>query len=136
MRRTFNNIGFTHHLRLVTEYVITKRRVGNSDKMFCQIRNGMVDLICYKKGKLVFLNTFHYKHNNDIIYFIMNVWSTVEFNQIKDTLQIASDGDIVSSVSEMLKGYIAKITPVVFPSNAFNLGKDCLKAPFDIIARL
>ena len=133
LKRTFSDLNIYHHLEILGEYFVSKSRMGNSEKMYCQVRYGMLDIICYKKGKLCFMNSFRYKHIDDVTYFVMNIWKTLGYDQYKDSLQIISDGEITSSLINTLKEYISLVTPVVFPSEAFNLGKQCLNAPFDII---
>lgn len=133
LKRSFADIIIYHHLEILTEYFVSKSRLGNSDKMYCQVRYGMLDIICFKKGKAAFINSFRYRHLNDVVYFIMNVWNTLKMDQYRDSLQLSSDGEITAALIDKLKEYIVQVTPVVFPSEAFNLGKQCVNSPFDII---
>ena len=132
--RTFTNPEFHHHLSILNEYFGVKSRLGNSDKMICQLRDGMLDLLCFSKGKLLLANTFSCRHPNDAAYYILNAWKSLHMDANADTLQFTGPSDEINELTTLLNPYIASITPVVFPAQMFNLGNESLDAPFDLIA--
>lgn len=134
LNRTFSTPRFHHHQSILCEYFAIKSKMGNSDKMICQPRHGMIDILCFSKGRLRLANTVEYRHLNDAVYYILSVWSNLKMNQATDTLHLTGDQKQISDLTSLLNPYIGSISPVVFPTQMFNLGKESLDAPFDIIA--
>lgn len=134
LSRTYSTLTFHHHQSILCEYFAIKSRMGNSDKMICQLRHGMIDILCFSKGRLRLANTFAYRHLNDAAYYIMAVWKSLQMSQQTDALQLTGDQKQISELTSLLNTYIGSISPVVFPAQMFNLGKESLEAPFDIIA--
>ena len=131
--RTFPDAKIHHNLSVLIEYFQPKSKLGNSAKMYCQLYNNTIDIVCFKKGKLIIANRFKVNHINDAAYMVLNVWKNIDFSQENDILQLAGNKETISTLSEILKTYIATITPVVFPAQIFNLGQESLDAPFDLI---
>ncbi|MGL4292811.1 MAG: DUF3822 family protein [Bacteroidales bacterium] len=131
--RTFCNPVFRHHLSVMSEYFILKSRMGNYDKMICQMRYGMLDILCFRKGSLMLANTFKYRHINDVVYFILATWKSLRMEPHTDSLQLTGNSADINELTTLLNPYIAAITPVVFPAQMFNLGKESMETPFDLI---
>ncbi|MEG2945636.1 MAG: DUF3822 family protein [Bacteroidales bacterium] len=134
LSRTFSNVTFHHHQSILIEYFTIKSKMGNTDKMICQLRNGMLDLLCFSKGKLRLANSFVYRTPEDAAYYILAAWKSIRMNQLSDSLQLTGDQNTIGEITSLLNIYIGSITPVVFPAQMFNLGKESLNAPFDLIA--
>ncbi|MEG1617821.1 MAG: DUF3822 family protein [Bacteroidales bacterium] len=132
--RTFHNPNFFHHISVLTEYFAGRSKLGNSAKMICQYRPGMIDIICFRKGKLLLANSFKALHPNDATYFILNCWKNSGLDAEGDTLQITGDQKLCQEVSSLLTPYLAHIEPIVFPTQIFTMGKESIKSPFDLIA--
>lgn len=134
MMRTFSNPVFHHHLSILTEYFSLRSKMGNSAKMICQVREGMLDICCFRKGHLQLLNTFSFKHINDASYFILTCWEHLGMDQKTDTLQLTGEVNLTQPLTALLSPYLAEIIPVVFPAQIFSLGQETMLASFDLIA--
>ena len=134
LMRTFATPSFYHHLSILSEYFSLRSKMGNSAKMICQIRDGIIDVCCFNKGQLQLLNTFPYKHVNDAAYFILNAWNNLGMDPYTDTLQLTGDISETQPLTAMLSSYLAEVVPVVFPAQLFSLGQETVLAHFDLIA--
>ncbi|MDO5571030.1 MAG: DUF3822 family protein [Bacteroidales bacterium] len=134
LNRTFCSPKYYHHLSILSEYFTLKSKFGNNDKMYVQIREHRLDIVCVRKGKLLLANSYHYNHVNDIAYFILNTWAQINFDAQNDQLNITGERDVLEQTTAILKPYVALIAPVVFPAQIFSVGKEIINAPFDLIA--
>jgi hypothetical protein len=134
LNRTFSSPKYYHHISILSEYFALKSKFGNNDKMYVQLRDSRLDIICVKKGKLLLANSYHFNHVNDIAYFILNTWSQIKYDAKTDLLNITGERDLVEQTTSILSPYLAMIAPVVFPAQLFPIGKEFINAPFDLIA--
>ncbi len=58
----------------------------DKDKMFIQVFEDYIDIIVFQKNELSFYNNFKYKTNNDILYFIINVFEQLKLSQTDTTI--------------------------------------------------
>ena len=60
-------------------------------KRYCllHVQKHSIDFMCYENTSPLFVNTFHYRHVTDALYFLLNCWSTLKLSQTEDTLHIA-----------------------------------------------
>ncbi|PLX06423.1 MAG: hypothetical protein C0596_18325 [Marinilabiliales bacterium] len=55
-------------------------------KMFVQVFDDFIEIIVLKESELKFYNTFSYKTNNDILYFIINVFEQLKLSQTETSI--------------------------------------------------
>ena len=134
LMRTFSSPKICHTHTVLNEYFIQKSRLGNSAKMICQIRNGKMDILCHKRGKLVLSNMFEYNSIEDAAFYLLSCWKNIGYNNYNDMLQFTGNKEEIAAIKAIVSDYLAQIEPVVFPAQIFKLGKESLKAPFDLIS--
>lgn len=134
LQRTFHTPVFIHHISPLCEYFYNKSRLGNFSKMYIQIQSEFIDILAFNQQGLNFAQTYKYRHLNDAIYFILNAWKQLDFDQQKDELQITGTAQTRKEITDILKKYILNVVPVIFPPRIYELGKDTIQAPFDLIA--
>ena len=131
--RTFPEARFRHHMSVLSEYFAIKSRQGNTDKMICQLSGGMIDILCYGKGRLRLANSYRFRYINDAAYYVLATWKSLAMSQQVDTLHLAGSRTQTAEMTRLLSKYIAKVSPVKFPAQMFNIGQESLNAPFDLI---
>lgn len=134
LQRTFHTPIFIHHISPLCEYFHNKSRLGNFSKMYIQIQPRFIDILSFNPQGLNFVQTYKYRHTNDVAYYILNAWKQLNLDQQKDELQITGTAQIRKEISDILKKYIVNIVPAIFPPHIYELGKDTIQAPFDLIA--
>lgn len=133
-QRTFYAPVFIHHISPLCEYFHNKSRFGNFSKMYVQIQPEFIDILAFNQQGLIFVQTYPCHHTNDAVYFILNAWKQLGFDQQKDELQITGTAHARKEIVEILKKYVINVVPVIFPPRVYELGKDTIQAPFDLIA--
>ncbi len=134
LQRTFHAPIFIHHISPLCEYFHNKSRLGNFSKMYIQIQPQFIDILSFNSQGLNFVQTYKYRHINDAVYYILNAWKQLDLDQQKDELQITGTAPIRKEISDILKKYVINVVPVIFPPHIYELGKDTIQAPFDLIA--
>ncbi len=134
LQRTFHAPVFIHHISSLCEYFHNKSRLGNFSKMYIQIQPEFIDILCFNRDGLRFAQTYKYQYADDAVYYILNAWKQLDLDQQKDELQITGTGQNRKEISDTLKKYVLNVVPVIFPPRIYELGKDTIQAPFDLIA--
>lgn len=80
---------------------------SESKKVFVNINDDFIDIAISQKGKLLFYNAFNYKSDNDILYFIVNIYEQQALNTEHTELVISGIKDKKSEFYAMLKEFIA-----------------------------
>lgn len=101
-------------------------------KMYINLHGDLMDIICFAGNKLLLAVTYENLAANEISYFILKMWESLAFDQMKDQLLIA--GEIGDTVLDTFRDYIKNIERVASPSEIFIWHEDALKAPLDLIA--
>lgn len=133
LRRTFNNPHIHHHLSSLCRYFNHKSRLGNSGKMYANMRDDRLDLLAFGKDSLLLANTFRYRDPMDAVYYILACRQSLGLNAGSDELFLAGDKEVRETITPTLREYLAYVMPVIFPSAMFKAGKEALNAPFDLI---
>jgi hypothetical protein len=133
IRRTFNNPAFHHHLAPLCRYFRDKSRIGNSRRMFANLRPGFLDIIVFDSATLRLANTYPITSAADAAYFIIAVRQMLGLDPLTDELLLAGDHDTRQQLTPMLREYIAYVMPVIFPSTMYRAGSAAAASPFDLI---
>lgn len=133
LRRTFNNPAIHHQLSPFCRYFASKSRLGNSGKMYLNLRSGHIDVIAYGRTGLLVANTFRVRDDMDVLYYVMALREKVGFDGQADQLMVCGDPARRDALLPLLREYIPYVMPVIFPSTALRSGEDALKAPFNLI---
>lgn len=134
LRRTFGMPAILHPLAPLCEYFYRKSRVGNFAKVYVQLYEGNMEVVCFDKKGLLLANTFVAPTTGDAAYHLLNVWQQLGLNQQTDEVQIAGDAVARRELATLLRRYILTVGPVIFPSQRHTIGSDAMQLPFDLTA--
>lgn len=133
LTRSLFNPHFHNHISPLI-YLLEGRAKSTSinGKMYINIHDDLVDIICFSGHKLLLAVTYEYLTEQEKAYYILKIWESLAFEQMKDHLLIA--GELEDSVLDVLRDYIKNIERVASPSEIFIWHPDAQKAPLDLIA--
>ena len=100
---------FTH---AVTQLLIRwrKQNLTNFPKqLFVAIREDSMDIACFDKGALLFINSFHFDDPDDILYYLLYVWKQTGLDQQKDNLALYASPRIYQTLKDTLQTYLVQI---------------------------
>ena len=99
-------------------------------QMYVIQQENLVNIACFSEGKLLYTKAFLLTETDNMLFYLLNIWQTVDFSQLKDLLFFKG---ISKELQERLALFIPHIRPIELPTDAFLLGTSFLKAPIDII---
>lgn len=77
----------THITQFIKHFSIESHN-GNNKKMYVNVRNDAVDLLCFDNGRLLLSNSFFCREKTDRLYYILNAWKMLNFDQESDDIFI------------------------------------------------
>lgn len=132
--RSFINPLFIHSLTPTLHYW-KKQSYGHPfAQMYVSIHDKTVDIACYKQSDLLFVNSFRIEQADDVLYYILYVWRQLKLDQQQDRLSIYGEPSLRNNIMQSLFQYIKEVGPIEIPTEAYLLGPEISKAPFDLIA--
>ena len=91
------------------EYFSSKSRLGNSRKMYVQLRKEAADVYCDERNQLLLANTYPCAVTADRIYYLLYIWKQLEFDQERDELHLSGFLDEKELLLSELRKYIRQV---------------------------
>lgn len=134
MRRTFPSTLQTDcHLAPLTRYFAARPGRGNSVRAIANLRPGSMDILILRGPHLLMANTFRFDKTIDALYYIMAARDSLGLDPQVDEMLLTGHQPLREELSPLLRQYIARVMPVIFPPQMFKAGMEALSAPFDLI---
>lgn len=133
IRRTFAGITVMPHILPLVRYFASKPGRGNTRRMICNFRRSALDIVVIDGNCLLQANTFAFRTPMDAVYYILASRASHNLDPHNDEVLLAGDRQIRETVTPVLRTYIARVMPAIFPPQMFRAGKESMKAPFDLI---
>lgn len=133
LNRTFHRVRIMSHLGALCRYFASKSGQGNNLKMVVNARQKSLDVIVLDGHRLLMANTFEADTAENAAYYILACRKQLGLDQHSDELLIAGDQGAREALTPILRTYVARVMPVIFPPQMFKAGKDAMLAPFDLI---
>ena len=105
----FNSFKYYHYSTLLIEEF--RKRINSSfnELVFLNINDKFIDLIYFKKNKLNFYNSFNYKSNEDILYYLLFSLDQLSLDKEKNLISCYGKITLDSELYELLYSYIKNI---------------------------
>jgi len=132
--RSFINAEFIHHLAPVLNLWKKQNQASLSGQMYVLLNRRTIDVSCYNKGELIFLNSFEYSSPDDIFYFLACVWTQTGLNQLEDTVFVFGNQDHHKSIMDNLRVYVQNVEIMDFPPGFHLLSNEAAQASYDLIS--
>ncbi|MEL5893913.1 DUF3822 family protein [Bacteroides sp. GD17] len=88
LREQYPDAKFYSQASPFIEFFAAKSRLGNSRKMYVNLRKNAVDVYGYERGHLLLANSFECKETADRIYYLLYIWKQLGFEQERDELHL------------------------------------------------
>ena len=110
-----------------------KSAQGNNLKLYANMHDRSVDAFAFNKGQLLLVNSFQTSGNNDINYYLLNLWQQLKFDQERDELHLIGQLESRKEVTACMQKYIRHVYSIN-PHAEFNQSESTpIEAiPFDI----
>lgn len=135
LARTFRNPRMHHPLALLGSYFAGRATRGNRAKTFVHFNgNATVDIAAFDaSGALLMLTSKTAAADADALYFILAALKANDFNPTDDELLLCGSRSRRESLSPVLRKYVAKVLPLIFPSEAYLSGGDAAPFPLTVM---
>lgn len=133
LHRTFVGAVIMPHILPLTRYFASKPGRGNSRRMICNFRQSALDIVVLDGNSLVQANTFAFRSPMDAVYYILASRAHHGLDPNGDELLLAGDQQLREEVAPVLRTYISRVMPAIFPPQMFRAGKEAMRAPFDMV---
>lgn len=90
-------------------YIKNYLPVASSDKgdrMWVDITETSADVVAFRNGRLLLANTWHWKSETDLAYYLLYAWTTLELDKEAGHLYVSGVNDIRQKVITLLRKYI------------------------------
>jgi hypothetical protein len=102
------------------DYCAVKSRLGNNKKRYASVSKDATDVYCFGRGKLLLANSFGCRETEDRIYFLLNVWKQLGFDQERDELHLTGVLPDKEALTDGLKRFIRQ-TYITNPTHNMDL---------------
>ncbi len=120
LQSQYADVHFYSQASPLSDLFAAKSRQGNSRKMFVHLRKHAADIFCFEHGQLLLGNSLQCNHTADCIYFLLNLWKTLGFDQEHDELHLAGLlADKVQLLAELRR--FIRLVIVMNPSTNLDL---------------
>ena len=85
---------------------------GYHKQLYVALHKDIMDVACFDRGALSFVNSFHVDDATDIIYYILYIWKQTELDQLNDELFLYANPQIAQTLKETLQTYLSHIEVV------------------------
>lgn len=133
IRRTFTGAVVLPHIAPLVRYFASKPGRGNSRRMICNLRPASMDVIVIDGNSLVQANTVTFRNVADAVYYILASRAAHRLDEHSDEVLLSGDQHVRDEIIPVLRTYIERVMPVIFPPQMFRAGKEAMLAPFDLI---
>ena len=100
---------FTHAITPTLNQWRKQNLTGYPKQLYVALHEDMMDVACFDKGALLFINSFHVNDPADMIYFILYVWKQTGLDQKKDELFLYTNPGIYQTLRETLQTYLSRV---------------------------
>lgn len=134
LRRTFSpDMQIDNHLAVLTRYFAMRPGRSNAVRTIANLREGSMDLLALRGQQLLMANTFRFDKIMDSLYYILASRESLGLDPKSDEMLLTGNQSIREELSPLLRQYIGRVMPVIFPPQMFKAGRETLGAPFDMI---
>ncbi|MDR2385821.1 MAG: DUF3822 family protein [Tannerella sp.] len=130
--RSFISANFIHFLSPMLDVWHQNSLTAYPKHIYVNIRKEVIDIAGFEHGDLIFVNSFRYENENDLLYFAVYVLKQIGFNQLEDELFLCGETSVCKSVIKVLKTYFEHITLLSKKMEKYGIPLD-EEVPYDII---
>ena len=107
--RSLANPVFVHSLSPLLNAWHKKSLAVSCKLMHVVLRESVMDVLCIEQGDLLFLNSYDFDGDNDVLYYIMYICKQTGFNQLEDYLTISGEQSRCQSAVSVINKYIKRV---------------------------
>lgn len=115
----FNDVRISHVCASVWNHLYRRSFTGVRMKLYAYFHDRKLELFSFKQNRFRFTNSFDTALAPDAIYFILNVWKQIAFDNKRDELHLAGELPDKENLISELRSFIRNVY-VINPKAEFN----------------
>lgn len=132
--RSLVNPVFVHSQSAVFAFWKQRSLATTSQVMFLSLTGDRLTIACYKQGQLSFTNYFQATECKEILYYTLYIWKQQQLDVQEDLLYLSGETQRTKELRMALAAYIRHVDMLDYPTEAYLMGPEILRAPLDLIA--
>lgn len=125
----FSDARFTHVCAPVWNHLYRRSFTGVRQKLYAYFHDKKIDVFSFRQNRFRFTNSFDTNLVPDAVYFILNVWKQLAFDNRRDELHLAGELPDRDALTQELHSFVQNVY-VINPKAEFN------RAPITEISNL
>ncbi len=77
--------------------------------MYAVVQDRTMDVACFERGALRFVNRFEVENHDDIMYYLLYVWKQLTLDQRNDSLTLSAVTSVAFDLKEKLQTYLKDV---------------------------
>lgn len=115
----FTDVRFTHVCTPVWEHLYRRSFTGVRQKLYAYFHDKKLDVFSFQQNRFRFTNSFDTSLVPDAVYFMLNVWKQLAFDNRRDELHLAGELPSRDELVQELRQFIQNVY-VINPKAEFN----------------
>ncbi len=115
----FNDVRYTHVCAPVWEHLYRRSFTGVRQKLYAYFHDKKLDVFSFQQNRFKFTNSFDTNLAPDAVYFILNVWKQLAFDNRRDELHLVGELPGRDELVQELRQFVQNVY-VINPKAEFN----------------
>ena len=130
----FSDARFTHVCAPVWEHLYRRSFTGVRQKLYAYFHDKKIDVFSFQQNRFKFTNSFDTNLVPDAVYFILNVWKQLAFDNRRDELHLVGELPSREELAKELHTFIQNVY-VINPKAEFNRAPitEIKNLPYDLV---
>lgn len=130
----FGDVRFTHVCAPVWNHLYRRSFTGVRMKLYAYFHDKKIDVFSFQQNRFRFTNSFDTNLAPDAVYFILNVWKQLAFDNKRDELHLVGELPDRNMLTQELKAFVQNVY-VINPKAEFNRAPitEIKNLPYDLL---
>ena len=130
----FSDVRFTHVCAPVWNHLYKRSFTGVRKKLYAYFHDKKIDVFSFQQNRFKFTNSFNTNLAPDAVYFILNVWKQLAFDNRRDELHLVGELPEREELTKELGSFIQNVY-VINPKAEFNRAPitEIKNLPYDLM---
>ena len=130
----FSDVRFTHVCAPVWNHLFRRSFTGVRQKLYAYFHDKKMNVFSFQQNRFRFVNGFNTNLAPDAVYFLLNIWKQLAFDNRRDELHLVGELPDKDSLIQELHSFVQNVY-VINPRAEFNRAPitDIKGLPYDLI---
>ncbi|MDO4161096.1 MAG: DUF3822 family protein [Prevotellaceae bacterium] len=115
----FSDVRFLHVCVPVWNHFYRRSFTGVRQKLYVYFHDKKFDVFCFQQNRFKFTNSFNSDLAPDVVYFVLNIWKQLAFDNKRDELHLVGTLPDKENLVQELRSFIQNVY-VINPKAEFN----------------